>query len=509
MIGQSPARTPRRRLFAFTLTSIYNRKAMPGRGEKLQKSFHSLRVFLGRAFAEFQQDQCLTRAAGLAFASLLALVPLTALLFSLFSALGSFGEVLDRLQIFLITQLLPASQEEVMVSVARFVENTKALGVVGLLFFLLTSVFLLNTIQSTFNAVWGSGGGRLSLRRLATYASVLVVGSFVLSIGLNLTGMLRPLLDGPALAELKSLLTLLTGVFPPLFIFCALLLMIVFIPSGRVRFPGALLGAAVGTLLWEIARRIFFFWVTYVIRLSIVYGSLAALPIFLIWLYVAWAIVLFALELAYLYQHRYLVRLGRSLGQAGPAEHLLFGLDVYLTIAGRFHQGLSPPRLEQVAARLAAASADVARVVDLFLQEKQLLSTDAGGLLPARSLEKIKLSSLFDSLLAGASPGTAAHARAGVLFETARRAVLEAVGELTLLEFLKEGRVPAGGGPDASGSPAARPAGGRDLLQAGRRWLRQLLPMKGKGKQRPAGAGLGQADPEEKPPAPEEKKSSG
>jgi membrane protein len=440
---------------------------MPAQERKTRQRLRSLRVFLGRAFAEFQQDACLTRAASLAFATLLALVPLSALLFSLFSALGSFGELLDRLQTFLVTQLLPASQEEVMFSVARFVENTKALGVVGLLFFLLTSVFLLNTIQSTFNAVWGNSGSRLSLRRLATYASVLIVGSFVLSIGLNLTGMLGSLLDSAALAEVSRTVTLLLSVFPSLFIFCALLLMILFIPSGRVRFPGALLGAAVGALLWEIARRIFFFWVTYVIRLSIVYGSLAALPIFLIWLYVAWAIVLFSLEMAYLHQHRYLVRLGRPLGLAGPAERLLFGLDVYLTIAGRFHQGLSPPSLEQVAARLAASSADVAQVVDVFLQEKLLLTAGEGGrqLLPARSLEKIPLKALFGSLfgtVAAAAGSTAATAHAEALFMTARKAVLGSMGELTLLEFLKDSRVLAGV------SESGR-------LRAGRRWLRGLL----------------------------------
>jgi membrane protein len=476
---------------------------MPAQQGKPQQYLRSLHVFLVRAYAEFRHDECLTRAASLAFASLLALVPLTALLFSLFSSLGGFTEVLDRLQAFLITQLLPASQQEVMISVARFVENTKALGVVGLLFFLLTSVFLLNTIQSTFNVVWGGGGGRLSLRRLATYASVLIVGSFVFSIGLNLTGMLRPLLDSAALAELSRSMTFLLGVFPSLFIFCALLLMILFIPSGRVRFPGALLGAAAGAVLWEIARRIFYFWVTSVIRLSIVYGSLAALPIFLIWLYVAWAIVLFSLETAYLHQHRYLVRLGKPLGQAGPAERLLFGLDVYMTIAGRFHQGQSPPSLEQVAARLAVSAADVARVVDVFLQDRLLITAGEGGrqLLPARSLEKIQLRTLFDSLF-GPNAGAAATPQAEALFATARREVLESMDELTLLEFLKDNRVLAA---RVEGSPGRGPAESRGLSAVGR-WLRSLLPGRrgirrdARAGERPAAAGAQEG---------KEKKSSG
>ena len=115
---------------------------------------------LKRVFQEFRKDQCLVRASGLAFASLIALVPLSALLFSLFSSVGSFTDLIENLQGFLIRQLVPASQEEIMVYVRRFVENTRALGVIGLLFFLVTSVFLLSTIRNTFNAVWEASWSR-------------------------------------------------------------------------------------------------------------------------------------------------------------------------------------------------------------------------------------------------------------------------------------------------------------------------------------------------------------
>jgi membrane protein len=267
--------------------------------------------FFKTLLAEYQRDQCLARAGGLAFATLLALVPLLALMFSLFSALGSFSGLLERFEAFLLTQLVPASQEEIMAYVQRFVRNSRALGVAGLLFFLATAVFLLNAVQNSFNAVWGSRPRRNSLHRLATFASILIVGSFLLSIGLNLFGVARSLVGGPAVAELGRSLSFLTAVAPSVFIFLALLLMIALLPSGRVRFGSALVGAAAGLVLWELARRLFFLWITYVLRMSVMYGSLAAVPIFLIWLYVAWSVVLLALEIAYLHQHRPL-RLGCS-----------------------------------------------------------------------------------------------------------------------------------------------------------------------------------------------------
>jgi membrane protein len=400
--------------------------------------------FLATLFREFQRDQCLIRAAGLAFATLMALVPLSALLFSLFSSLGSFNELLERFQAFLITQLLPASQEEIMAYIRGFVQNTRALGAMGLLFFLITAVLLLNTVQNAFNAVWGTRARRNSLHRLATYVSVLIVGSFLLSIGLNLTGMVRTLVTGPAVAGIGRSLSFLTGVLPFLFIFLVLLLMIGLLPSGRVRVSSALVGAAAGVVLWELARRLFFLWITYVLRLSVVYGSLAVVLIFLIWLYVAWSVVLLALEIAYVHQHRRFPWLGRSPLQVGPGHRVRFGLEVFLEVAGRFHRGESPPTREQIARRLDASPAEVGYFTDLF-QEcglALLAGPEADRLVPARSLDNIGLRDLFDCVLGGSTSPAHPGGPALALYDAAIRAAGDSLSGRTVLEFLKSGEKP-------------------------------------------------------------------
>jgi membrane protein len=395
--------------------------------------------YIRRLVLEFNRDQCPIRAASLAFATLLALVPLSALLFSLFSALGTFSEVLENLQSFLFQQLVPTSQDEIMAYFKRFVENTRALGVVGLLFFLVTAVFLLSTIQSTFDALWGSRARTNSLRRLATYVSVLIVGSFLFSIGLNLAGMFRSLIGGDAVEEIGKSLSVLTGILPSIFIFLALLLMILLIPSGRVRFLSALIGAAVGAVLWEAARRIFFFWITYVIRLSIVYGSLAVMPIFLIWLYVAWTVVLFSLEVAFVHQHRQLGWLGKRLEQISPAERFLFGLEIYFQIVGRFYRGESPPTITPIARRFSASLSDISFFVDLFKEKDLLLLAGAHNeqLVPARSLDKIHLQELFRSLFGNPKEAPWQSEEALSLFESVSGAAVRSLGETSVLEFLK------------------------------------------------------------------------
>ncbi len=410
-------------------------EAKPGRG---------IGRYLGILFGEFQRDQCLIRAAGLAFATLLALVPLSALLFSLFSALGTFNDLLERFQAFLLTQLLPGSQQEIMGYIRGFVQNTRALGVVGLLFFLATAVLLLNTVQNAFNAVWGSRERRNSFHRLVTYASILIVGSFLLSIGLNLTGMIRSLLAIEAVAGINRSLSFLTAAVPFVFIFLALLLMISLIPSGRVHGSSALVGAAAGVVLWELARRLFFLWITYVLRMSVVYGSLAVVPIFLIWLYVAWSVVLLALEIAYVHQNRHSAWLGLSPQQVSPGDRVLFGLQVFLEVAGRFHRGESPPSREELARRLGATLAEVGSLTDL-LQENSLVlvaGRDGGRLVPARSLDRISLRCLFECLLGSTAQQAPRGGPALELYHAVTGAAGGSLADRTVLDFLKSGECP-------------------------------------------------------------------
>jgi membrane protein len=292
--------------------------------------------------------------------------------------------------------------------------------------------------------VWGSRARRNSLHRLATYVSVLIVGSFLLAIGLNLAGMARTLVAGPAAAGIGRSLSFLTGVLPFLFLFLALLLMIGLLPSGRVRAGSALIGAAAGVVLWELARRLFFLWITYVLRLSVVYGSLAVVLIFLIWLYVAWSVVLLALEIAYVHQHRRFPWLGRAPLQVGPGHRARFGLEVFLEVASRFHRGDSAPTREQLALRLDASPAEVGYFTDLFQECGLVLAAGPEGdrLVPGRSLDSIGLRELFACVLGGSAGPARPGGRAEALYDEAIRAAGRSLSSRTVLEFLKSKEKP-------------------------------------------------------------------
>jgi hypothetical protein len=163
------------------------------------------------------------------------------------------------------------------------------------------------------------------------------------------------------------------------------------------------------------------------------------IPIFLIWLYVAWTVVLFSLEVAFVHQHRQIGWLGKRLEQISPAERFLFGLEIYFQIVGRFYRGESPPSINQIARRFSASLSDIGFFIDLFHEKDLLLLAGKHNdlLVPARSLDKICLQELFRSLFGNPKEAPWQSEEALSLFESVSGAAVRSLGETSVLEFLK------------------------------------------------------------------------
>jgi membrane protein len=401
--------------------------------------------FLLRLWREFNTDQCPVRASGLAFASLLALVPISALLFSLFSGFGAFSSIVESIQAFLIRILVPTQQEEILTYISRFVENTSGLGVFGLVFFLITSVFLLAGIQRTFDVVWGTVSKRNAARKFATYISILIVGSFLLSIGLNITGVLSSSFAKILPAETGWLPKAFIRAFPTIFLFAAMFFMIRLIPAARVASLSALVGAVVGTVLWEIARAIFVFWANYVIKLSVIYGSLAVVPIFLIWLYLAWTIVLLSLEVAYVHQHRDKRSISATTWAHEPAEMLRSGLELYLLIAREFVAGAKPPSSDYLADHLGLTERDVSHLVDKFQNANLLIPAGekGRGYVPSRELSAIPAEEIARCVFGALSIDSGSRAAPGQLYDVMVRGAINSIRDSSIKDLIdSDGVVP-------------------------------------------------------------------
>ena len=396
-------------------------------------------VYLQHLFREFQNDHCLVRASSLAFNTLLALVPLLAFVFSLFTAFGNLGQIQEQLQRFLIELFLPAKQEEIMDYLVRFINNTSALGAVGLLIFAVTSILLLNTINENINAVWGSKSRRNFVSKFTTYISVIIFGSLLIAVSFVLTRSIRNIFN---LGDPTSgfLVQAAIQVSPFIFIFLTFLLIILVVPAAGISFFSACIGAAVGSLLWNLSKVIFVKGTNYVLRASVMYGSLAAIPIFLVWLYLTWLIILLSLEITFLHQYRGTPWTARNLAAMEPGEQMVFGLDLYFFIADRFRKGLPPPSVAEMAVVFSVTLENIHYLIELFQRSGFIHPVRANetGYIPSKPLNTIKVKEIAEALFGISAAGSGRDSPSYSIISSLFRSALSSVEKTSVEDVLSD-----------------------------------------------------------------------
>lgn len=419
-------------------------------------------LFVTAVLDQAAHDKLVIRASGLAYASLLAVVPLMAVLFALFVAFGAFEEIEARLRELVLSQLLPARQDEILVYIERFASNTRSLGLFGFIFLIVTAILLLDNIESNFNEIWHVSRRRSLVSKLTAYTSVLVFGSVFLGASLSISARIKAALLTGARPEMDLIGRIGTSLLPLALTFVALLLMYLIIPFGRVRLGPALVGSGVAAVLWELVKNLFASTVGQSVQYSTIYGSLAAIPIFLVWLHLSWIVVLIGLEIAYTHQHFAVFARYRAVEDPPPRERAALALRIFLLVADRWERREPPPTYDQLADRfmvpLEWVEAHVRRLAAAGLVAVASSPEDpAEGVVPSRPLDRLPLAELLAASFDGSAPRRAAldtvETTVDALLDRVRTASDLTLGDATVRDLL------AGLEPGADPAQARGPAG--------------------------------------------------
>lgn len=266
-----------------------------------------IRVFrcLIHMFNEFVQDEGLLRASGLAYVCLLGLIPLLAVGFSIFSSFGAFAQFQDNLRNFLLNHLIPSSTDQVIEYINKFIENTKTLNLINIVSLLIVAVFIFNSIEGAFNRIWEVQKQRSIIIKFVVFSVVLVWGPVLIGASIYIGGKIKATLH---IAErLNEKISFLNHFFlvllPVLLNSVALFIAYLVIPNTKVKVIPALVAGIIAGILFEFAKSGFNIYVARMITYKTLYGSLALIPFFLVWLYVSWLIVLFGAEIAFTLQN--------------------------------------------------------------------------------------------------------------------------------------------------------------------------------------------------------------
>jgi membrane protein len=352
-------------------------------------------AYCGRRFLA---DQCLRMATQLSYASLLAIVPLLAICFGLMSAFPGFERLRLQAQVLLFENLVPNAGVEVSDQIATFVENARSMTGVGILALMATAILLLATINGAFNAIWRVTEPHPLMVRIMAYWMILTIGPIFLGASLSLSsyGFVTAVLEhGDRAFGLTHLLPFLlaAGGFTLLY---------AVVPARPVAFHHALAGGTVAAALFETLKAGFGFYLRQFPSYEAIYGAMAAVPIFLVWMYLSWAIVLFGAEIAAAAREWRLVdRLRMGSRGAGPRLALALALLYRLRNATRSGSLLK----ESALTRSLPADLDHLSSVLHALKQQGFVGRSGGRWFLARDLTAVSLQDLLVALDLALEPG--------------------------------------------------------------------------------------------------------
>lgn len=258
---------------------------------------HRIFAFARFTTCRFVDDGCLQSAGALAYTSLFALVPLTAATLGVLSGFPAFVLWHDRITSFVFANFVPAAGDVVREYLGQFADNASKATAVGIAVLLFSALMLMLNVEDAFNRIWRVAKSRAAGARFVLYWTVLTLGPLLLIVALVLSSQLfaLPLFD-VADSEFSIKAHLLSWL-PVLIEWVALAAAYVLIPNRSVRLRDAAIGALVATVLFELAKRAFAAYVTTGANYQQVYGALAIVPIFILWIYLSWILVLLGASL--------------------------------------------------------------------------------------------------------------------------------------------------------------------------------------------------------------------
>jgi len=243
---------------------------------------------LGRRFVE---DRCMQVASSLTFTTLLALVPIITVALTVVSAFPVFGSLIDQLHNFVVQNLLPRSADAITTYTQQFSKNAAHLTAAGVVILGVTALMLLFTIEGAFNVIWRVPRPRPLLRRVLVYSTVLTIGPLLIGASLSVTSYLITLSLG-LVEEVPGARSALLRFTPLALTSAAFALLYFTLPKCPVLKRDAATGGIAAGAGFEIMKLGFGFYVTQFPTYTVVYGAFAAVPIFLLWIYLSWLIII-------------------------------------------------------------------------------------------------------------------------------------------------------------------------------------------------------------------------
>ncbi len=269
---------------------MFSRLATFARSPRLDRD--RVRSFVRFTWQRFLEERCPQAAGALSFTSVFALVPLSAAILGILAAFPVFAPWRVELTNFVFLNFVPAAGVAVQAYITEFAANASKATVVGVLVLFASAVALMMSIEDAFNRIWRVSTQRTTGARFIVYWTALTLGPLLIAAALAISSYVIALPFIDAAAAQFSMKARLLSLAPFLIVWAALLSAYTIIPNRSVRLRHAAIGALLAAILFELAKRAFALYVSRYANYQQIYGALAMVPVFIIWIYLSWIMVL-------------------------------------------------------------------------------------------------------------------------------------------------------------------------------------------------------------------------
>jgi len=278
---------------------------MGSKKKKVKKAFSGFTGFMRSFFEQMNEDTAMMLSNGMVYSTLLAIVPCLAVIYAVLNRLGALAPVVALLEDSIMNTFGEGTGDTLVGYIRYFTTNAMGLGVLSILSFGLTFVLLIDKIYTVVNKIWHTPPkGKIVIRYLK-YIVAIIIGIIGIALLVFLIGRFNSLsVRIMKLPELSAFEKILGGVIPIAVVFGLMLIMTYLIPNCKVRFKSGLIGALSGTVGIMILTYVFKIVVRYSVKYSLIYGSLATLLFFFMFLSYLWKIIFSAMIISYVHQAR-------------------------------------------------------------------------------------------------------------------------------------------------------------------------------------------------------------
>ena len=404
---------------------------LSGASRLKRNAVRSLQIFYA-SVRDLSDGQISLQAMSLVYTTLITLVPLLAISFSVLKGFGVHNQI-EPMLLGMLEGLGPEKSREVAEKVIGFVDNIEVgvLGVLGLGFLIYAVIGLMQKIESAFNHIWRVAEDRTFAQRFSDYLSVLLMGPLLIFLSAGFTTTVRNA-EFFAFMEKYESLSFISDIwlfFLPWIVMAAgFTFFYIYMPNTKVRISAAFAGGMVAALLWKVMGFLFSSFIAGSANYVAIYAAFATLIILMIWLYASWLVILIGANISFYVQYPRYLRISREPLSLPPYIRMMVGLSIVSLITKSHLRNEHNWSIDTLSRELNVPILAVQRIIAVLEQGGVLISNvskhnESAVYFPAIAVDRTPLQFVIDILEHGDAQGWLHHT--GMRFPAEARSLME------------------------------------------------------------------------------------